>query len=98
MINIYEKLGITSNVSISIISIALRLFCGFLRTRLTKLLRLPNVTAYILVGIIIGPFCLNLIPDSFVEGSSFLADIALAFIAFSTGEFFRIDILKKNGL
>ena len=98
MINIYEKLGITSNVSISIISIALRLFCGFLRTRLTKLLRLPNVTAYILAGIIIGPFCLNLVPDSFVEGSSFLADIALAFIAFSTGEFFRIDILKKNGL
>ena len=98
MINIYEKLGITSNVSIAIISIALRLFCGFLRTRLTKLLRLPNVTAYILAGIIIGPFCLNLIPDSFVEGSSFLADIALAFIAFSTGEFFRIDILKKNGL
>ena len=66
MINIYEKLGITSNVSISIISIALRLFCGFLRTRLTKLLRLPNVTAYILAGIIIGPFCLNLVPDSFV--------------------------------
>lgn len=97
MNSIYDSLGITSPVSISIISIAIMLFAGFLLTRITKLLRLPNVTAYIVAGILIGPFCLNLIPTSFVEGSSFLADIALAFIAFSTGEFFRIDILKKNG-
>lgn len=97
MNSIYDSLGITSPVSISIISIAIMLFVGFLLTRLTKLLRLPNVTAYIVAGILIGPFCLNLIPSSFVEGSSFLADIALAFIAFSTGEFFQIDVLKKNG-
>lgn len=97
MNSIYDSLGIMSPVSISIISIAIMLFAGFLLTRLTKLLRLPNVTAYIVAGILIGPFCLNLIPSSFVEGSSFLADIALAFIAFSTGEFFQIDVLKKNG-
>ena len=97
MNSIYDSLGITSPVSISIISIAIMLFAFFLLTRLTKLLRLPNVTAYIVAGILIGPFCLNLIPSSFVEGSSFLADIALAFIAFSTGEFFQIDVLKKNG-
>lgn len=97
MNSIYDSLGITSPVSISIISIAIMLFAGFLLTRITKLLRLPNVTAYIVAGILIGPFCLNLIPSSFVEGSSFLADIALAFIAFSTGEFFQIDVLKKNG-
>lgn len=97
MNSIYDSLGITSPVSISIISIAIMLFAGFLLTRVTKLLRLPNVTAYIVAGILIGPFCLNLIPSSFVEGSSFLADIALAFIAFSTGEFFQIDVLKKNG-
>lgn len=97
MNSIYDSLGITSPVSISIISIAIMLFAGFLLTRLTKLLRLPNVTAYIVAGILIGPFCLNLIPSSFVEGSSFLADIALAFIAFSTGEFFQIDVLRKNG-
>lgn len=95
--SIYEKLGITSNVSIVIISIAIILFAGFLLTRITKLLRLPNVTAYIVAGILIGPYCLDLIPTDFVEKTSFLADIALAFIAFSTGEFFRIDVLKKNG-
>ncbi len=93
-----EKLHITSPVSIAIISIAIMLFAGFFLTRITKLLKLPNVTAYIVAGILIGPFCLDLIPPSFVEGTSFLADIALAFIAFSTGEFFRFETLKKNGM
>lgn len=86
-----------SPVAVVIISVALMLFIGFALTRLTKLLRLPNVTAYILTGILIGPYCLNLIPDRVVDGMSFLPDIALAFIAFSTGEFFRFSVLKKNG-
>ena len=86
-----------STVAVTIISIALMLAVGFLMTRITKLLRLPNVTAYIVGGILAGPFCLNLVPGIIVDGTSFLPDIALAFIAFSTGEFFRIASLKKNG-
>ncbi len=84
-------------VPVTIISIALMLAAGFLMTRITKKLRLPNVTAYIVGGILAGPFALNLIPQAIVEGTSFLPDIALAFIAFSTGEFFRLSALKKNG-
>ncbi|MBQ9784631.1 MAG: cation:proton antiporter [Clostridia bacterium] len=80
-----------------IISVACMLFFGFAMTRLTKLIRLPNVTAYIITGILIGPYCLDLIPASVVEGMDFLSDIALALIAFSTGEFFRLSIIKKNG-
>ena len=80
-----------------IISLAVMLLSGFLLTRLTKLLKLPNVTAYILAGILIGPYCLNVIPQKVTDGMSFLADIALAFIAFSTGEFFRLSTLRKNG-
>ena len=49
----------TNSVATVIISIALMLFLGFSMTRLTKRLRLPNVTAYIVVGILIGPFFLN---------------------------------------
>ena len=94
---IYEKLQSASGVAVVIISIALMLFCGFAATRVTKRLRLPNVTAYILTGILLGPYCLKLIPQSVTDGMAFLADIALAFIAFSTGEFFRLDVLKKNG-
>ncbi len=97
MANIYEKLGIESQVAVVIISIALMLFLGFLGTRVTKRLKLPNVTAYILVGIIIGPYALNLIPENIVSKMDFLSDIALAFIAFSTGEFFKFSVLKKNG-
>ncbi|MBQ9797717.1 MAG: cation:proton antiporter [Clostridia bacterium] len=80
-----------------IISVAFMLFFGFFMTRLTKLLKLPNVTAYILAGILIGPYCLDLIPLHVVEGMDFLSDIALALIAFTTGEFFKVSILKSNG-
>ena len=90
----YNSISPTATV---IISIAIMLFCGFAMTRLTKLLKLPNVTAYITVGILIGPFCLNLIPQSVIDGTDFLSDIALAFIAFSVGEFFKMNTLKKNG-
>ncbi|MBN3489915.1 cation:proton antiporter [Acholeplasma equirhinis] len=96
--NIYELLGVESSVAITIISIGLMLFLGFLMTRVTKKLRLPNVTAYIVTGILIGPYVLNLIPREVVTGMDFLADIALAFIAFSTGEFFKFAVLKKNGM
>ena len=87
-----------SPVSAIILAVALMLFSGFLMTRLTKLLRLPNVTAYILAGILIGPYVLDLVPQSIIDGTDFLSDIALAFIAFSTGEFFKLSTLKKNGL
>ena len=81
-----------------IISIAAMLFCGFLMTRLTKLIRLPNVTAYILTGILLGPYCFKVIPSTIINNLDFLSDIALAFIAFSTGEFFKFSTLRENGM
>ncbi len=86
-----------NHVASVIISIALMLFLGFAMTRLTKRLRLPNVTAYIVTGILIGPYCLDLIPAEVAGGMDFLSDIALAFIAFGTGEFFKLSTLRKNG-
>ena len=87
-----------SGSAATIISVTLMLFAGFAMTRITRLAKLPNVTAYIVAGILIGPYCLNAIPGEIVSGMDFLSDIALAFIAFSTGEFFRVSVLKKNGL
>ena len=81
-----------------IISVAFMLFFGFLMTRVTKKLKLPNVTAYILIGILIGPYALDLVPMSVIDGMDFLSDIAVALIAFVTGEFFRVKVLKRNGL
>ena len=86
-----------SPASTGVISVAIMLLFGFALTRITKLLKLPNVTAYIITGILIGPYCLNLVPEIVTSYTSFLPDVALAFIAFSTGQFFRLDALKGNG-
>ena len=87
----------TSQASVVIITIALMLFVGYLMTRITRKFKLPNVTGYILAGILMGPYCLDMVPVKVIDGMDFLSDIALAFIAFSTGEFFRFSVLKKNG-
>jgi len=97
MERLYEKLNAASPVSAVILSISIILLAGFLMTRLTKLLKLPNVTAYIVAGILIGPFVLNAVPENVITGSAFISDIALAFIAFSAGEFFRFSSFKGKG-
>ncbi|MBR0139337.1 MAG: cation:proton antiporter, partial [Firmicutes bacterium] len=65
-----------------IASVAMMLTAGFFMTRLTKPAKLPNVTAYILAGILLGPNCFKMVPRQIIDGMGFLADIALAFIAF----------------
>lgn len=97
MASLHETLMNLPQVPTIIISVALMLFSGFFLTRIAKLLRLPNVTAYIVAGILIGPYCLNLVPQSIIDGTDFLSDIALAFIAFSTGEFFKLSVLRRSG-
>lgn len=92
-----QALGRAQPVAVVIICVAVMLLSGFLMTRITKRLRLPNVTAYIVAGILIGPYGLNLVPQQIIDGTDFLSDIALAFIAFSTGEFFKLSVLKKSG-
>lgn len=96
--NILHQAEASSPTAAVIISISLMLFLAFLMTRITKRLKLPNVTAYIITGILIGPYCLDFIPSTVIEGMDFLSDIALAFISFGTGQFFRFNTLKKNGL
>lgn len=95
--NYFDTLQAASPAASVLISLAFMLFFGFGVTRLTKLFRLPDVTAYILAGILIGPCCLRLVPSALVQNMDFLSDIALTFIAFSTGEFFKFSTLKKNG-
>lgn len=94
---IHNALFSLSPIPSTIVSVAIMIFAGFLMTRIGKLLRLPNVSAYIIAGILIGPFVLNFIPETILDGMGFISDIALAFIAFATGEFFRFSVLKKSG-
>ncbi len=94
----YHSTSGSTSVAGILISLSIMLLVGFAMTRVSKLLRLPNVTAYIVTGILIGPYVLNMIPTSFIEGTDFLADVALAFIAFSVGEHFEFRKLRKNGI
>ena len=80
-----------------LISLSVVLLAGFLLTRLTKLAKLPDVTGYIIAGILIGPHILKLVPPRMIEDMGFISDIALAFIAFGVGRFFRKEVFKETG-
>ncbi|MBQ9940880.1 MAG: cation:proton antiporter [Clostridia bacterium] len=70
--------------------------CAFLFSRVTKLLKMPNVTGYILCGIVIGPYVTGVISQSVVESMEFVTDIALAFIAFGVGRYMKLSNFKAN--
>lgn len=85
--------------------LSIALFAGLMLSRLAKVLKLPAVTAYLVAGILIGPYLLGAFG---VEGIGFtsmeniksygiLSDVALGFIAFSIGNEFRLAQLKKTG-
>lgn len=97
-----DKLVGNNNVPLVLIGVSVMLLVGFILTRFTKPLKLPNVTAYIFAGILLGPIFKLFNPAGFMStemiGSmSFLTDLALAFIAFGVGRFLKIDVLKQSG-
>ena len=87
---------IASGPSQVILSLAVMLFGGFGMTRITKRLHLPDVTGYILAGILLGPYVLNLVPAAVTQGMEFVTDIALAYIAFGVGKYFKLSLLRAS--
>ena len=89
----------------TLLSLSIALFAGLMLSRLAKVLKLPAVTAYLVAGILVGPYCLGAfgVPGlgfnniAQVESFSVLCDIALGFIAFSIGNEFRLSELKHTG-
>ena len=81
----------------TLLVLSIILFAGFIMTRLTNTLNLPKVSGYILAGILIGPCGLNMIPVDMIGNMSFVSDLALAFIAFGVGKFFKKEVIKKTG-
>jgi Kef-type K+ transport system membrane component KefB len=86
------------------LSLSVALLAGLLLSRLAKLVKLPAVTAYLIAGVLIGPFVLGSvgipgigITSEQIEGFGLIADLALGFIAFSMGNEFRLSQLKKIG-
>ncbi len=86
-----------NNNTIVILNMALMLFSGFLMTRVTKRFHLPNVTGYILAGILIGPYVLKWIKQENIVRMEFIIDVALSFIAFGVGRYLNLKTMRKNG-
>ena len=77
--------------------LSLILLSGLIFGRAVKLLKLPNVTGYLLAGLILGPYCLKIFTVDLVTSFELISEMALAFIAFSIGAEFKISYLKKLG-
>ncbi|MGN1093775.1 MAG: cation:proton antiporter [Candidatus Neoclostridium sp.] len=78
--------------------ICIALVAGLMMTRLMKIVGLPNVTGYLIIGIIIGPCVLGIIGKGQLDNVfSVITDLALAFIAFSIGVEFKISSFKHIG-
>lgn len=86
-----------NSTTVILLSLSVILLAGFLLTRITKLAKLPNVTGYIIAGVLIGPYVLNLIPHGLIDSMGFISDIALAFIAFGVGRFFKKEAFQETG-
>lgn len=89
----------------TLLSVSIALLAGLIMTRVFKPLRLPSVTAYLIAGVLIGPYCVGGLG---IEGLGFnsaeavgrlslVSEVALGFIAFSIGNEFILGDLKKTG-
>ena len=89
----------------ALLSLSVALLAGLILSRAAKVLKLPAVTAYLIAGILIGPYLLGafgvnglgFVSMEDVDSYSLICDVALGFIAFSIGNEFRLSTLKKNG-
>lgn len=89
----------------SLLSVAIALLVGILMTRLFKPLNLPDVTAFLIAGVLLGPYCVGAlgIPGlGFTSGEALdalnlISEVALGFIAFSIGNEFRLKDLRNTG-
>ncbi|MBQ8953480.1 MAG: cation:proton antiporter [Clostridia bacterium] len=88
-----------------LLSISFALVCGLMMTRVIKPLKLPAVTAYLIAGVLIGPYCLGRLgipgigfrTGQEVEGLNVISNVALGFIAFAIGNEFRLSQLRQTG-
>lgn len=88
-----------------LLSISVAVLTGLLMTRVVRPLKLPDVTAYLLAGVFVGPYCLGTLgidglgfaSAEAVASLSLMAEVALGFIAFAIGNEFRVSALKHTG-
>ncbi len=77
--------------------LAIAIILGILSSKVMEKIKFPNVTGYIIIGLIAGPYCLKILSLESVESFSIISDIALGLIAFSIGSEFKLSFLKIVG-
>ena len=88
-----------------LLTLSVAIFAGLMLSRVAKKFKLPAVTAYLVAGVLIGPYVLGalgvkglgFVSHADVKSYSLLSDVALGFIAFAIGNEFRLAQLKKIG-
>lgn len=78
--------------------IAIILLAGLVFGRLLKLVKMPNVTGYLIAGLILGPFVSGILSAENVKSLEVISEMALSFIAFTIGLSFKKSYLKRVGL
>ncbi len=80
-----------------LLAIGIAMAVGLLLSRVAKKLNLPNVTGYLIAGLIVGPYCLGVFQSETLEAVSAITSVALGFIAFSIGGEFKLANLRRVG-
>ena len=77
--------------------VGLMLLCGLLFGRLAKKVSLPNVTGYLVAGLVLGPYVLGIVSKDMASSLSMVSEMALGFIALSIGAEFKLSYFKEVG-
>nr|MDD6336412.1 cation:proton antiporter [bacterium] len=80
-----------------LLSLAAAMAAGLALTRVMKWVRLPNVTGYLIAGVLVGPYCLNWVGGDNLQALDVITAVALGFIAFSIGNEFKWKHIKEIG-
>ncbi|MDD2427064.1 MAG: cation:proton antiporter [Eubacteriales bacterium] len=80
-----------------LLKISIVIFAGIVGGRVANRFKLPNVSGYIIAGLLIGPSFLNIIASGEAANFGIISEIALAAIAFSIGSEFLLKDMKETG-
>ena len=81
----------------TLLALSIAIAAGLAMSRLAKLVHLPNVTAFLVGGLLIGPSVLGIIPREVADRLTIITEAALGFIAYSIGAEFKLSYLKRIG-
>ena len=81
-----------------LLALSIAMAVGLLMSRFIRLIHLPNVTAYLIAGLLVGPYVLNVLSPELNSELAIISDVALGFIAYSIGSEFKLTYLKEIGV